>query len=61
MKTGLLVLLLWLVVAPAHADDHIGRPGESLPQLAEQLYGDARLAEILATANGVLAVDEALL
>jgi len=48
------------VATVARADDHIVRPGESLPQLAEQLYGDARRAEILAVANGVPAVDEVL-
>ena len=56
---GLATMFVALAIA-ARADEHIVRPGESLPQLAEQLYGDARRAEILATANGVRAVDETL-
>lgn len=57
---GALVGLALAVTAVARADDHIVRPGESLPQLAEQLYGNARRAEILAVANGVPEVDEVL-
>lgn len=58
--TIVLGMLGTLGAAVARADDHIVRPGESLPQLAEQLYGDARRAAILATVNGVPEVDEVL-
>lgn len=60
MRAQSFLVALLLLAAPASADDHIVRPGESLPQLAEQLYGDARRAEILAVANGVPEVDEVL-
>jgi LysM domain-containing protein len=60
MRRTVTTLLLWGLSCPARADDHVVRQGESLPQLAEQLYGDARRATILALANGLADVDVTL-
>ncbi len=50
-----------LPIGSAWASEHVVRPGESLPQLAEQLYGDARRATVLAAANSIPEVDEILI
>ncbi|MBI2895175.1 MAG: LysM peptidoglycan-binding domain-containing protein [Deltaproteobacteria bacterium] len=62
IRLALVTAALWSAsIGPAWANEHVVRPGESLPQLAEQFYGDARRAAVLAAANSIPEVDEILI
>jgi LysM repeat protein len=45
----------WLVCAPgvAHAFSHVVKPGETLAQIAERVYGSAKLETVLVGANAL--------
>jgi len=48
-----IVLAVALAAGAADAAEYLVQPGDSLEQLAEQLYGDRQRAELLAAANGL--------
>jgi hypothetical protein len=50
---GVVLAFAALTSEPAQAFQHVVRPGETLAQIAERLYGDAKLESVLVGANGL--------
>src|SRR5579859_4857561 len=50
---GCVVIALWVASPAAHAFMHIVKPGEALAQVAERVYGDAKLERVLVGANAL--------